>query len=99
MDVTSASDGHEALRIAESARPDVVILDIGLPGLDGYEVARRIRQQPWGAGMLLLAVSGWGQPEDKRRSAEAGVSHHLVKPVNPFDIEQLLAEHGASINR
>ena len=98
LDVTSASDGYEALRMAESARPDVVILDIGLPGLDGYEVARRIRQQPWGAGMLLVAVSGWGQPEDKRRSAEAGVSHHLVKPVNPFDIEQLIAEHGASIN-
>jgi signal transduction histidine kinase/ActR/RegA family two-component response regulator len=97
-DVMSASDGHEALRIAESARPDVVILDIGLPGLDGYEVARRIRTQPWGAAMLLVALSGWGQPEDKRRSAEAGLSHHLVKPVNPFDIEQLLAGHDASIN-
>jgi signal transduction histidine kinase/ActR/RegA family two-component response regulator len=98
MDVTFASDGHEALRIAESVRPDVVILDLGLPGLDGYEVARLIRQQPWGAGLLLVAVSGWGQPADKQRSAAAGVSHHLVKPVNPFEIEQLLAGHGASIN-
>jgi signal transduction histidine kinase/ActR/RegA family two-component response regulator len=97
-EVMSASDGHEALRIAESARPDVVILDIGLPGLDGYEVARRIRAHPWGAAMLLVALSGWGQPEDKRRSVEAGLSHHLVKPVNPFDIEQLLAGHDASIN-
>ena len=96
-DVMSASNGHEALRIAESARPEVVILDIGLPGLDGYEVARQIRRQPWGAAMLLVAVSGWGQPEDKRRSAEAGLSHHLVKPVNPVDIEQLLADHGASL--
>ena len=66
--------------------------------MDGYELASRIRQQPWGAGMLLVAVSGWAQPEDKRRSAAAGVRHHLVKPVNPFDIEQLLAEHGASIH-
>jgi signal transduction histidine kinase/CheY-like chemotaxis protein len=98
IEVLTASDGAEALRIAQSALPEVVILDIGLPGLDGYEVARRIREQPWGAGMLLVAVSGWGQPEDKRRSAEAGLSHHLVKPVNPFEIEQLLAEHGASIN-
>ena len=98
IDVTTASDGEEALRIADSERPDVAILDIGLPGLDGYEVARRIREQPWGAAMLLVAVSGWGQPEDKRRSAEAGLSHHLVKPVNPFDIGQLLAEHGASLH-
>ena len=95
-DVMVASDGHEALRLVASRRPEVVILDIGLPGLDGYEVARRIRSQPWGRGMLLLAVSGWGQSEDKRRSAEAGVDHHLVKPVNPFDIEQLLADHAAS---
>jgi signal transduction histidine kinase len=96
-EVTSASDGHDALRIAESIRPDVIILDIGLPGLDGYEVARRIRSQPWGAAMLLVAVSGWGQPEDKRRSVEAGLSFHLTKPVNPVDIEQLLADHGASL--
>jgi signal transduction histidine kinase/ActR/RegA family two-component response regulator len=98
IQVMTASDGHEALRLAESTLPEVVILDIGLPGLDGYEVARRIRRQPWGAGMLLVALSGWGQPEDKRRSAEAGLSHHLVKPVNPLDIARLLAEHGASIN-
>ena len=70
----------------------MVILDIGMPKLNGYEVCRRIRQQVWGKGMVLFALTGWGQEEDQRRSLEAGFDAHLVKPVLPVDLEALLAE-------
>lgn len=70
----------------------MVLLDIGLPGLDGHEVCRRIREQTWGKGMVLIAVTGWGQGEDKRRSREAGFNFHMVKPVDPSSLEKLLAE-------
>ena len=69
----------------------MVLLDIGLPGMDGYEVARRLRQQPGCRSMLLVAVTGWGQEEDRRRSHEAGFDRHLVKPVEPKDLTDLLA--------
>ena len=71
-------------------RPDVMLLDIGLPKLSGYEVARRIRQQPWGQGIVLIALTGWGQEADRQRSQEAGFDHHLVKPVAPSDLLHLL---------
>jgi PAS domain S-box-containing protein len=74
-------DGREALSIADTYQPDVVILDIGMPGLNGYETARLIRAQSWGRGVTLIAVTGWGRPDDKRRAEEAGFDHHLVKPV------------------
>ncbi len=80
----------EAVRAAEAFRPEVVLLDIGLPRLNGYEAARRIREQPWGEGLVLIAVTGWGQEEDKRRSKEAGFNFHLVKPVEPDALEKLL---------
>ncbi len=67
------------------------MLDIGMPGLNGYEAARLIRRQPGGAGVLLVAATGWGQEEDKRRAAEAGFDHHLTKPVAPATLEELLA--------
>lgn len=76
-------DGQEALTAAERLRPDVMLLDIGLPTLNGYEVCRRVRAQPWGKDMLLIAITGWGQNEDRRRSREAGFSAHLIKPVDP----------------
>ena len=78
----TAHDGVEAVDAAERLRPDVVLLDIGLPRLNGYEVCRRIREQPWGKDMVLVALTGWGQEEDRQRSREAGFDAHMVKPVD-----------------
>ena len=94
-DVRMAYDGLEAVRQAEEFAPDVVLLDIGLPGIDGYEAARRIRSLPRGRGMLLVAVTGWGQSEDRRRSREAGFDHHMVKPLRASALETLLANYSA----
>ena len=78
-----------------SARPDVILCDLGLPGLDGYGVARALRSDPATAGTRLVAVSGYGQDEDRRRTREAGFDRHLVKPVNPDELREVLAEgHG-----
>jgi two-component system CheB/CheR fusion protein len=85
-----ASDGVEALSVAESFRPEMIFLDIGLPKKNGHEVARAIRALPWGADVVLIALSGWGQPEDLRRSIEAGFDHHFAKPARQEDIEKLL---------
>jgi CheY-like chemotaxis protein len=76
-----AHDGPGALEAAEKERPDLILLDIGLPTLNGYEVCRRIRAKPWGASVMVVALTGWGQEEDRRRSHEAGFDGHLVKPV------------------
>jgi PAS domain S-box-containing protein len=80
-----AHDGVAALEAANRLRPDAVLLDIGLPGLNGYEVCRRIRNEPWGKQMMLVALTGWGQDEDRHRSREAGFDAHMVKPVD-FDV-------------
>jgi CheY-like chemotaxis protein len=85
-EVHTAFDGQEALRRAEKLHPEIVLLDIGLPGLDGYEAAQELRRQTWAQETLMLALTGWGQEDDRRRSAEAGFDGHLVKPV---DLEQL----------
>jgi CheY-like chemotaxis protein len=69
----------------------VVFLDIGMPELDGHETARRIREQPWGKDMVLVALTGWGQTEDRRRSKEAGFNHHLVKPADPAVVAKLIS--------
>jgi CheY-like chemotaxis protein len=90
-DVQTAHDGQSALESAEQHRPDVVLLDIGLPVLNGHDVCRRIRQQPWGQAMVLIALTGWGQDEDRRRSQEAGFDGHLVKPVDHKHLLALLA--------
>jgi CheY-like chemotaxis protein len=74
-------------------RPDIILLDIGLPKLDGLEVARRIRQRTDGTSPLLVATTGFGQDEDRRRTAEAGFDHHLIKPVDP-DVLQSLVRNG-----
>ena len=79
-----AHDGLAAVEAARRLRPDVVLLDIGLPGLNGYEVCSRIRQEPWGKRVTLVALTGWGQDEDRDRSREAGFDAHMVKPVD-FD--------------
>jgi CheY-like chemotaxis protein len=86
-----AHDGLEAVEAAERFRPDVVLLDIGLPQLNGYDAARRIREQPWGKTMVLIALTGWGQEEDRRRSKDAGFDAHLVKPVDYGALMELLA--------
>src|SRR5688572_12804726 len=88
----TAHDGESAVATAESFLPDVILLDIGLPKLNGYEVAQRIRENAWGASMYLIAVTGWGQDEDRQRSSEVGLNQHMVKPVEPAALEKLLAE-------
>jgi CheY-like chemotaxis protein len=95
-DVRTVFDGLAALEMAAQFRPDVVLLDIGMPKLDGYETARRIRREPWGKNMILAALTGWGQEEDKRRTREAGFDHHFVKPVEPTILQRFLAECEAS---
>ncbi len=87
----TAFDGLEAMDAAEAIRPDVVLLDLGLPKLNGYDAARRIREHPWGRDMKLVALTGWGQEEDRRRSLEAGFDGHLVKPVDYDALIRLLA--------
>jgi len=89
-DIRTAHDGIDALTIAQDFLPDVVLLDIGMPRLNGYEVARRMRAEPWGKGMMLVAVTGWGLEEDRRRSQEAGFDAHIVKPVDPNVLTDLL---------
>jgi PAS domain S-box-containing protein len=89
-------DGLTAVETAATFQPDVVLLDIGLPGLNGYDVANRIREQAWGRKMVLVALTGWGQEEDRRRSREAGFDHHLTKPVDPVALKKLLARLSGS---
>jgi signal transduction histidine kinase len=89
-EVFSAANGALALESAEQNLPEVVLLDIGMPKLDGYEVARRIRAQPWGRSMTLVALTGWGQDSDRRRSGEAGFDSHLVKPLDLDKLTELL---------
>jgi DNA-binding response OmpR family regulator len=84
--VRTAYDGEEALDLASAFAPDVLLLDLGVPGLNGFEIARRIRGQPWGKTVSLIAVTGWGQEHDRRRTAEAGFDAHLIKPVGTADL-------------
>lgn len=91
--VHTAHDGVQALALAQAFKPDVVLLDIGMPGLDGHAVAERLRQQPWPRPLLLVATTGWGHDEDRQRSRRAGFDVHLTKPVSPQAVSQLLAAH------
>lgn len=91
----TAYDGLEAVEATATFKPDVVLLDIGLPKMNGYEAARKIRAEPWGKKMVLVALTGWGQDEDQQRSREAGFDGHLVKPVDYAALTKLLAELGA----
>ena len=86
-----ARDGAQALELAGRERPEVALLDIGMPKLNGYEACRAIRAEPWGRAMLLAAVTGWGQDQDQLRSREAGFDAHLVKPVTLESVTQVLA--------
>jgi CheY-like chemotaxis protein/two-component sensor histidine kinase len=97
-EVQVAHNGPAALEITKGYAPDVVFLDIGMPGMDGYEVARRLRQQPGLENVVLAALTGWGQKEDRRRTAEAGFNHHLVKPPEPKVVEDLLADLNRAVS-
>ena len=91
-----AYDGPAALAAAQAFKPEIVLLDIGLPGLDGYEVAKRLRKEPWGKDLLLVAVTGWGQASDIQRTRDVGFDHHLVKPIAPDQLRTIIAEFRAA---
>ncbi len=85
-------EGAAALRRLEESRPQFALLDIGMPKINGYEVARRTRAQPWGASITLIALTGWGQEQDRREALAAGFDHHLLKPVDTDLLTQTLVE-------
>ena len=95
-DVHTAFDGVEAVNAAHTFRPDVVLLDVGLPLRNGYEAARLIRGETWGHSMVLIALTGWGQEQDRKRSRDAGFDHHLVKPIDPKALMSIVSDlfHG-----
>jgi CheY-like chemotaxis protein len=92
QEVRVAHDGPSALEMAGAFRPEVILLDIGLPGMDGHEVARRLRGRPEFGRALIVALTGWGQEQDRRKSEEAGFDRHLVKPVDPEALRKLLEQ-------
>lgn len=94
-EVLIAHDGEDALKIARQAMPDAMILDIGMPRLTGDQVARAVRSEPWGQRVFLVAVTGWGEPEDKERASAAGFDHHLTKPIDVEVMEKLLGDFAA----
>jgi CheY-like chemotaxis protein len=89
--VAIAFDGLQALEKVETFKPDIALLDIGMPGMNGYELARRIRETRRGREMLLVALTGWGQADDKKRAADAGFDQHLTKPVDPDLLSRVIA--------
>jgi PAS domain S-box-containing protein len=89
-EVLVAHSGEDAFRMAQVQRPHAAILDIGMPDMTGYELARRLRSEPWGQSLLLIAITGWGQQEDKERAKAAGFDRHFTKPVDPDELEQAL---------
>ena len=91
-EVETAHDGLQAIEVAQRFAPDLVLLDIGLPKLDGYEVAQRLRADETCKGACLVAITGWGRDEDNDRAMQDGFDHHLTKPVDPAVLESLIAE-------
>ena len=91
-DTRAAHDGIEAVEVAEEFRPEVILMDVGMPRLNGYEATRRIRERPWGRSVIIIALTGWGQEGDHVQSREAGCDGHLVKPVNLPDLDRLLTD-------
>jgi CheY-like chemotaxis protein len=93
-EVRIAHLGRTALSLAQAFRPDTALLDIGMPDLSGYEVAQNLRRQPWGTNIHLIALTGWGQENDRRRALESGFDHHMIKPIDPDQLEGVIAGHG-----
>ena len=91
-EIQMAHDGVDALALAETFRPELILMDIGMPRLDGNETCRRLREQPWGKEIVIVALTGWGQLHDRRQSREAGFDRHLVKPVGFDAIKELVAD-------
>jgi signal transduction histidine kinase len=91
-EVAVAHDGTEAIEMARSFGPELVLMDIGMPGMNGYDAAKAIRSEPWGKGVVLVALTGWGQEEDRRKTAEAGFDRHLVKPVEFEQVNDLFSD-------
>jgi CheY-like chemotaxis protein len=89
--VYDVSDGAKGIEAAHRCQPDVAVVDIGLPGTDGYEVGKRLRALPGGGQLFLVPLTGYGQPADRKRGEEAGFDVHLVKPIDPERLERLLA--------
>jgi CheY-like chemotaxis protein/anti-sigma regulatory factor (Ser/Thr protein kinase) len=89
-EVITARSGAEALAAAAKVQPEIAVLDIGMPGMNGYEAAKALRREPWGKRMLLVALTGWGQAEDQARARDAGFDHHFTKPVDFGRLEALL---------
>lgn len=87
----TARDGLEALEAGARFRPEVILMDIGMPRMDGYEAARRIRKEPWGEEVILVALTGWGQERDVHKAREAGFDGHALKPVEPERLIELIA--------
>ena len=96
--VHTAMDGAQAAAMALKLKPDVLVLDIGMPGLNGYEVARRIRAQPWGQLPYLIAATGWGQEHDRQQAHEAGFDLHLTKPFDPLQLMSAIDQHANVAN-
>jgi CheY-like chemotaxis protein len=94
-EVRVAHSGRAALSLAQAFRPDASLLDIGMPDMSGYEVAAELRREPWGRRILLIALTGWGQDDDRRRAREAGFDRHLTKPIDPEALDALLAQESA----
>lgn len=90
-DVRSAYDGKEAFEAASQFLPAVAVLDIGMPISNGFQTAQKIREQPWGQGMVLIAATGWGESSDRQKTRDAGFNHHLVKPLDSTKLLELLA--------
>jgi CheY-like chemotaxis protein len=91
-DTRTAHDGLEGIELAEAFRPDLILLDVGLPKLNGLDACRRIREKAWAQDVVIVAMTGWGQDEDRRRSLEAGCDLHLVKPVDAAELARLSAK-------
>ena len=91
-EVHTAHDGVAAVEAANEFRPEIILMDVGMPRLNGYEATRCIREQPWGQSIVIVALTGWGQDADRKMSREAGCNGHLVKPVSLPDLQNLLAE-------
>ena len=95
--VRTADHGQAAIEVAAEFRPEVVILDLGMPKINGYDAARHIRWEQWGKNVLLIALSGWGQPDDRQRSVEAGFDHHLTKPADLQELATIIDRHSARL--